>query len=441
MIEAEFKKKHNNNTNSNNNDESTTNSNLSKKTSHTATKKLNTSSLNHGITEEEKARVQELFDEMDKNNLWILEETKRAAANEVGEALSVEEKILKFALSCNFRHPSQLFILDLTDKHWENVFTQKELQELEETGDKVLVPVDNAIEEKLNELNEFDTAEDVYSYSRTIDHNPKEQPWLAWFTMTLMKTAYPFIHNVNISTYLESDKQYLLWGFLNDIFTGSNIAAQGKEKTSKASATQSNNKRKLSAIDEVKRKAMGRRMDCIYIGGSKELGCMEVGSVADQTKEFKDSGMKMPIVMKDMLREIVEKAPTLVRRVHMIGYMITGEQVSMLDMDSPKGYVSRVRHTVAIDYPSCSEDYVARIGPLIELASIVKTKIETTLKIYQTTRIPLEVAKHGSFTLPPNPFSSSTSSTPTTTTTATPESSSEDGSLSSHSSKRSKNHQ
>ncbi|KAG2224538.1 hypothetical protein INT45_004383, partial [Circinella minor] len=279
MIEAEFKKKHNNNTNSNNNDESTTNSNLSKKTSHTATKKLNTSSLNHGITEEEKARVQELFDEMDKNNLWILEETKRAAANEVGEALSVEEKILKFALSCNFRHPSQLFILDLTDKHWENVFTQKELQELEETGDKVLVPVDNAIEEKLNELNEF----------------------------------------------------YLLWGFLNDIFTGSNIGNYSKEKTSKASATQFNNKRKLSVIDEVKRKAIGRRMDCIYIDGSKELWCMEVGSVADQTKELKDSR----------------------------------EQVSMLDMDSPKGYVSQIRHTVSIDYPRCLEDNVSRIGPSI----------------------------------------------------------------------------
>ncbi|KAG2224540.1 hypothetical protein INT45_004385 [Circinella minor] len=213
---------------------------------------------------------------MDKNNLWILEEIKRAAANEVGEPLS-----------CNFRH--QLFILDLTDKHWENVFTQKEPQELEETGDKVLVPVDNAIEEKLNELNEF----------------------------------------------------YLLWGFLNDILTGSNIVAQGKEKTSKASATQFNNKRKLSAIDEVKRKAIGRRMDCIYIDGSKELWCMEVGSVADQTKELKDSR----------------------------------EQVSMLDMDSPKGYVSQIRHTVSIDYPSCSEDYVARIGSLIELASIVKKKI------------------------------------------------------------------
>ena len=55
----------------------------------------------------------------------------------------------------------------------------------------------------------------------------------------------------------------------------------------------------------------------------------------------------------------------------------------MLDMDSPKGYVSRIRHTKPIQYPTCSEDYVARIGPLIELALIVKKKIEATLKVYQ----------------------------------------------------------
>ncbi|KAI9495883.1 hypothetical protein BDB00DRAFT_759593, partial [Zychaea mexicana] len=99
-----------------------------------------------------------------------------------------------------------------------------------------------------------------------------------------------------------------------------------KEKTSKANATQTNNKRKLSATEEVKHKAISRRMNCIYTGGLKELGCMEVGSVADETKEFKDACMKIPVIMKDMLCEIVERAPNLVRRVHMIGYMIIGKQ-------------------------------------------------------------------------------------------------------------------
>ncbi|KAI9495887.1 hypothetical protein BDB00DRAFT_759551 [Zychaea mexicana] len=328
MIEKEFKRKHINNTESSNN-KSTPNPSPSKKKSPNSTKKTNTSYLNLGITEEEKTSVQALFDEMDQNRLWILEATKRAAASqeaETDQVISVEEKMLQFALNCNFRHPSQWFILDLSDEHWEDVFTKEELKELQETGDEVLTPVDDAIEGKLDELNELNTAEDAYSYSRTIEHDPKKQPWLAWFAMTLVKTAYPFIHDVDISTYLESDKQYLSWGFLNDIFIGSNIAAQGKEKTSKTNATQTNNKRTLSATEEVKRKAIGRRMDCIYTGSLKELGCMEVGSVADQTEEFKDARMKMPVVMKDMLREIVERAPNLVRRVHMIGYMIIGKQ-------------------------------------------------------------------------------------------------------------------
>ena len=100
-----------------------------------------------------------------------------------------------------------------------------------------------------------------------------------------------------------------------------------KEKTSQANATQNNNKRKLSAVEEIQRKAIGRRMDAIYIGGFKELGCMEVGPVLDQTKEFKDARIKIPMVMKDMLREIVETSRSLVRRVHMMGYTIIGKKL------------------------------------------------------------------------------------------------------------------
>ena len=53
---------------------------------------------------------------------------------------------------------------------------------------------------------------------------------------------------------------------------------------------------------------------------------MEVGPVLDQTKEFKDARIKMPMVMNDMLREIVENSRSLVRRVHVIGYMIIGKE-------------------------------------------------------------------------------------------------------------------
>ena len=43
---------------------------------------------------------------MDKDNLWVLEATKAEGANATGDSYhisSVEEKMLHFALNCNFR--------------------------------------------------------------------------------------------------------------------------------------------------------------------------------------------------------------------------------------------------------------------------------------------------------------------------------------------------
>ena len=99
-----------------------------------------------------------------------------------------------------------------------------------------------------------------------------------------------------------------------------------KEKPCIANAAASNGKRKLSAIDEIQRKAMGRRMDAIYAGGGIEPGCMEIGTAADLTKELKDGKMKMPVVLKDMLLQIVEAVPTLLHQPNVTGYVINGKR-------------------------------------------------------------------------------------------------------------------
>ena len=98
-----------------------------------------------------------------------------------------------------------------------------------------------------------------------------------------------------------------------------------KEKTSKANAAVASNKRKLSTIDEIQRKSAGHKMDAIYVGERKELGCMETGNDEDQTKELKDGSVKMPTVMKDMLLQIVEETPLLLHKIDIIGYIISGK--------------------------------------------------------------------------------------------------------------------
>ena len=68
-------------------------------------------------------------------------------------------------------------------------------------------------------------------------------------------------------------------------------------------------------------------MDTVFLGGSVELGCTETGGKScDQTKELTDGYMKMPLTMKAMLLDIVEKTPTIVNKVHIVGYMINGKR-------------------------------------------------------------------------------------------------------------------
>ncbi|KAG2218818.1 hypothetical protein INT45_005465 [Circinella minor] len=140
-------------------------------------------------------RVQEIFSKMDKENIWVLEATKAAAAgNATGETYhvpSVAEKMLHFALNCNFRQRG----VERT---------------LEETGDGVLVPIDITIEEKLNEVDELDTAKEVYSYAPTIQqHDPKKQPLLAVRTLQLKFVTR--LQGLPVITIARSIELFFVW--------------------------------------------------------------------------------------------------------------------------------------------------------------------------------------------------------------------------------------
>ncbi|KAI7899317.1 uncharacterized protein BX663DRAFT_219078 [Cokeromyces recurvatus] len=103
-------------------------------------------------------------------------------------------------------------------------------------------------------------------------------------------------------------------------------------------------------------KKMGRKIDTIYAGDNFEFGALETGSKDDQTKEIKDGRLKLPLVMKDILLNIVCKVPGVLNKVHIIGYCINGNKLEFLDMDCPQGYVTRVRRLNQMEYPIDSID-------------------------------------------------------------------------------------
>ena len=55
----------------------------------------------------------------------------------------------------------------------------------------------------------------------------------------------------------------------------------------------------------------------------------------------------------------------------------------MQSMDVLKGYVSRIRRTKPLSYPTGSIDYALRMAPLLQLAAVTKKKMEQTLSLYR----------------------------------------------------------
>ena len=164
-----------------------------------------------------------------------------------------------------------------------------------------------------------------------------------------------------------------------------------KERSSVANATAKNLKRRLSAIEPIQTRKMRHRMDTIFTGGNRELGCIEIGPRLDQTKEFYDSRLKMPLVLRDMLLDII-KAPKLLYKTQTLGYSISGGKISMMCMDVPGGMVTRIRRSEPIEYPSSATNFVPRLLPLLELNLMGFMIMSETLNITNATRMPLQQA-------------------------------------------------
>ena len=56
-------------------------------------------SLKTTVSEARKVELQATFDKLDKSKFWVLNST---VADEHGKRLSVEERVIDFALKCNF---------------------------------------------------------------------------------------------------------------------------------------------------------------------------------------------------------------------------------------------------------------------------------------------------------------------------------------------------
>ncbi|KAG2216298.1 hypothetical protein INT45_012770 [Circinella minor] len=286
-----------------------------------------------------------------KDKFWVLKSTEKLAAENNTCLKSVEEKVFEFGMQCQFIHPCHSFILDLEDTNWHDIFDERELEEIDSAGSPLIRPPDDDLTKVLHDIKSMDT-EQIYHYAHRIDHNPTVDHFKTWMSLTLTTTSSIFLcENSGIGENGESD------------------VIKGR-----------NNKRKLSAITEMERAKLGNKMDVIYRSGTTEYGCLEIGQKNNATKEMWDSEIKLPVVIKDILISLTNVAVDLLHELHTIGYNISRDKIQLLDMDCPQGFITRIRRTSKIAYPSTTADYPARIASILRLAVNCKSIIQDTQK-------------------------------------------------------------
>lgn len=179
-------------------------------------------------------------------------------------------------------------------------------------------------------------------------------------------------------------------------------------------------------------------MDSIYLGANLELGALEIGSKKnDGTKDLSDGYYKLPIVMKDMLKGIVDKDSSIRNGVNIIGYNIQGKDIyhtkiylhtldnklSYMNIDTPAGYITHIRRLQKLPYPTSNDDYIARMPALLTVAyNGFKTMNHTLSKIQSCkSQIGPIILAQDDFLLPPTikPSSSSPSKASNSTTAST----------------------
>ncbi|KAI9466436.1 hypothetical protein BDB00DRAFT_792955 [Zychaea mexicana] len=156
--------------------------NLENKPTPKTSPKSRSPTLKTKLMADEKTKLKAIFEDLDPKNFWYLKST---ISEPNQKAKSVEERMIKFALNCNYYHPSQQLILDLTDSNWDDIFTKAERKEIEDAGCKLLRPVDVSLTRLLGELYKKKTAKEAFNFARTIELDPEDEPILAWLSTSI----------------------------------------------------------------------------------------------------------------------------------------------------------------------------------------------------------------------------------------------------------------
>ncbi|CEP16334.1 hypothetical protein [Parasitella parasitica] len=329
------------------------------------------------LCSDDREKIKNLYDSLDESKIWKL-----------STGTVVEEKMKEFALNCIYEHPVHSMILDLSDINWKKYLTAEEINEVKTFKQKELVGLPSEVEDYIESLQKStDSVALKTQLTEDLDCSA-----CSWIKRTLLEYLNLFECNyLPLTDQSEGDFLRRVWFFLDTVFDNSKISCRGGEKSSKSSAATRSNERTIGGEQKMERMLVGRKVDLLFERQHLEYGCSECGRYADQTKELYDGSFKMVKVLKDMLYNLHNIAPSSVREFIVIGFLMFENKFSLALCNSPMGYVTRITRTRVLFLPEESDDICIKLLLMLKLAYQARLIMERTNEIVRRSASEVEV--------------------------------------------------
>jgi hypothetical protein len=145
-------------------------------------------------------------------------------------------------------------------------------------------------------------------------------------------------------------------------------------------------KRTISGIESMVRKSMCHKCDSVFrtyqVQHSKglEFGATEAkGNYDDSSDQLKDAFYNLPRTIKDMLGDLIEAKPEFTESLQTCGFIHSGLANTILQVDRPTEYVTRVTRHKNTKISHSIENFGATILPSMLSAWICAEIVNDTL--------------------------------------------------------------
>ncbi|KAI9246234.1 hypothetical protein BDA99DRAFT_565568 [Phascolomyces articulosus] len=325
------------------------------------------------LTTKQKKEYEDLYTSLNPSDKWKLSTSK-----------IVEDQMFDWAKKCEYHHPSHSLILDPKDSCWRNYFTEAELMEIKTENRIVLDPLPNDLQVYLNSYIGKHDLEELFEHHNAKLFHPKREADLHWAQKMITEALDLYFYDFfPIEGRSESDIIHRVWDCVEKCYDESNIKVSSGEKVSSASSNRINGEREIAGIEKPGKKQMGHRVDLLFTFKKQEYGCCESGAKEDKNglKALQEGNLKVPRILKDMLRELVTESPTKLRQTKVAAFVTNGLLLSLIVLDSPAGSIVRVSRIGPLSYPDAPDVFSKKIIPILSLIWQVKSLMNTTLKI------------------------------------------------------------